>query len=375
MVQLTARFMFASLFPAVLLSCSGDSRTLPVQPPPTESNFLEIAADDLAGYEFVEASHITEQTLVATHEVARALAMALNDATLRAQIRSAMEQSPYAESKLVLQEFVDNDTHARSLQDGLDRYADVSYSDFKRLLTEIPPMDFYLPWRLQLNVNNPVFDTYDLSGTRSVAQARRVGDHYDKSVAPRSEAILFLHPAEAKLAGDTIKPSGLTPAQDCADPESCGGTGGTEPIHRLVHTFFEYEYEGDAIGDDEIEFNFHLFVNGSLVTQDVLYYGSQSPHVSYSPNQMLWEGNYFLSSNRYIWIDIHEEDWPTDEYWGDLTISADFDFGQALLLIGNCGPYFNDFNDHVEDQPCHHGTPPGSSPTPIIRLTVTREDI
>ena len=134
--------------------------------------------------------------------VAKAIAMALGDPKLRADLRSAMRMSPVTEHKLVLQEFATTERGAALISAGARRLG-VPSDSILRTIASLPALDFYVPnrghrngWRGEASIlvgsamgsDRSVYLAHSTDG----GNVRFAGD---PSVA---RAVFLLHPAERK---------------------------------------------------------------------------------------------------------------------------------------------------------------------------------
>lgn len=160
----------------------------------------------------------------AAEQVARALALAMQQPGVRAQVLQAMRRSPFVEHKLVLQEFV----ATKAGQHVLRAAAAAAGTTPAALLTSInslPALDFYVParehrraWKGTENVAVAASlgeDRSELSGFNTAGQV--VKHSARSSKATGSQVLFLLHPAEPKgrrigaqrdVAGSVIEDEG-----------------------------------------------------------------------------------------------------------------------------------------------------------------------
>jgi hypothetical protein len=383
---------------AVLISCSNSGQ------PTSPQNELELSSSDngdtsgLGGTEYVDAGILTSEQLLDIHKLTRGLALSLNDPSTRIAIRDKMRESPFNEHKIIFQNIFAN----LNLSPGISSASGLTERHLEDVLSTLPELDLYLPWSehrqtwkasddilvgIVFNVNNPRFTAYDLTGNAVTIDAR------ENIFRP----IMVLHPAERKLRrtnselttgpSDVIERPGdsfpqsrtLETSEMCSDPEYCGGSG--YQIDFLLLEFEQY-YEGDAVGQGELEFNFRYRENGQVTRENTLYYGSGfnccSPHVEYFPTDAFWSGPTPLDFNHYVEMDIREEDpglpfGNGDEEWiDDQTISSSGQLDVDLELWGSCNYFYDDDHGYIDGHSggsCHHELI-GTATTPIIEVRV-----
>lgn len=144
--------------------------------------------------------------------VARALALAMNDAQSRAKVLAALRASPWNAHKLVLQEFVATPDGPQVLAEAAQR-AGTSTGQLAASITALPALDFYAPFREQrrgwratpgvvvmstVNSDDTNIAGYDRGGSRVAHDAAQGTPGYP---------VLLLHPAEPKLRRNHVAPA------------------------------------------------------------------------------------------------------------------------------------------------------------------------
>lgn len=165
----------------------------------------------------------------AEQEITRALAMALGDSDVRAQVRDAMRASPFTEHKLVLQDFIKT-PNGQHMLDVAARTAGVERVTIEQLISQLPKMDFYMPvrehrltWRATPDVvlATEFADTPPINGYTT--DGRPVRTDFIHSSTP-GRAILVMHPAEPKSI--RINPQASVPGEVIQELDD-GELGGT----------------------------------------------------------------------------------------------------------------------------------------------------
>lgn len=237
---------------------------------------IPTAGPDTVATEARPSFSLSAQSAEAGDEVARAFALALEDASVRARLRNAFRASPYIEHKLVLQEFVAT-RDGQFLLRAAAEAAGVSSGHLAGRIAAMPESDFYVPfiehrvgWRgtagvvvgFNVDVGDPTLRAYDASGN-----AREL----DSRDGVPQQIVLIMHPAEPKSPhgyqggpGETIQDFSeptyaitSTETEEC-DPytsvETCpdeGGGGGSTLSAQLTRfiTFVD-----DGYGSNEVKF-------------------------------------------------------------------------------------------------------------------------
>jgi len=328
------------------------------------------------------------------HQLARAFAMAMADADVRAHVRNALRASPYVEHKLLLQEFVQTPS-GRHLVEAAGRTSGLGRSGVEQLVAGLPAMDFYAPFRehrlswkgtedvvvgATMNQKNSRFTAFAAAGTS-------VG--YDAATGAPKSAVLIFHPAEVKdlrinrqraLQGDVIQDPddgeiggaileyvadgsvverqladlsanelGLMYIQppDCHEPHSgvevramCGGGGGSTggTVFQRFRIYFE-----DGVGSAEVRFRTFTSANqvGSAFRLTGLRRGARDgePGEWYVVNRSV-VGRYAVDA---VETDAFKDDpwgWGNQDPWAEqwLPIANN----TAFSTWGHCGPMYSE---------------------------------
>lgn len=217
--------------------------------------------------------------------MAKMLAAALNDASLRQQLLLALRASPVNEHKLVLQDFATTDVGHSALAGAATR-SRVDIDQIQRLVRELPRLDFYLPFKAHrlawegtpdlvvaavFDPNAPAIDAWGVDGSVTRLQ---------QSDGVPARPLLILHPEEPKLLRENPQASRVGEVvQDPTDGEAAaahfeGGDaendvtaglrrGEAAPERASASTLLTGVYmnhfniqEGDGwFGDSEMRFN------------------------------------------------------------------------------------------------------------------------
>ena len=189
------------------VACSPDAATIP--PAPNE----------------IAASRVGAPATGSEQQLARSLALALQDPAIRGQVRDAMRASLVAEHKLVLQTFVQT-ASGQAMVQAAARKSGISVKNIEAQIAALPALDFYMPIRAhrqswQGTDNVTVVATIDRKGpfvayTTAGAAVSLAGKTRDQ-IAP----LFMLHPAEP--AGRRVHPQAATPGSVIEDAND--GTG------------------------------------------------------------------------------------------------------------------------------------------------------
>lgn len=166
-------------------------------------SMLEPEAGQKAGSALAGAQDATA-TAPKLRVATRALAIAMQDRAVRAAVRDGLRDSPWAQHKVVLQEFLSTPEGAAVLQ-AAARAAGHEPAEFAALLAELPPMDFYVPSRetrrtWQGTPNVIVLASMDPDAKDGIG----FGTDGQELAMPlvrgnNGTAMLLIHPAESKL--------------------------------------------------------------------------------------------------------------------------------------------------------------------------------
>ena len=154
-------------------------------------------------------------SLTAAQEVARGLALGMSDREARIGVRDVLRASRVVEHKVVLQDFINTREGQRLLDAAAAAGAD--RQRLTKLITELPAMDFYAPFRdhrvawrgtadvlvgATMNVDELTLTAFDGSGVATELDAR--------NGVPR-KTLFLLHPAEIKI--ERADAAGLPPSE------------------------------------------------------------------------------------------------------------------------------------------------------------------
>jgi hypothetical protein len=302
--------------------------------------------------------------------VARGIAAALRSPEIRATLLAAMQDSPWREHKLTLQEFARSTEGHKFMQLAADGVG-MTESAFLTLVTQLPGMDLYLPFRehrlgwsgeaellvgTTFDGNAPELVAYSSAGE---ARVLRLSDGMP------GVPLLLLQPAERKQR--VHAPSGGTPSvehpgelamliEECdpetaiepCDPGGGGGGGGGSPTPGVYVTHFHGFDDDGWFGDLEMLFRSRAWVG------DVPFYHGDSRRwnipqwcelgqaVLTWPPHLNWNGTKLISpgvtagniasqscgtgiSPHGYYIDMYEEDGEIEwdaHHWGHRFFSA-----------------------------------------------------
>lgn len=270
-------------------------------------------------------------------QLARALAAAMGEPQVRAQVMSAMRDSRFREHKLVLQEFL-NAPRGRPVLAKVAQAAGVSTSTVQGWASTLPSMDLYVPlevhrrgWKgtddfvvgLNMDTDDPTLTGYRPDGSTVRLDAR--------AGAP-ALAVVLLHPAEPKYQRGKDMPEladldvvGTDPEAPPCDRE-CGGEeeSGTRYTGGEVHGF--KNYIADGWGAVELMVKTYPYSGGSRIDEQSMSEGgaclgtSQDfcyPEWAY-PHRNIGMGSYIKVWER----DSGTPEWGDDDYWGDATFTG-----------------------------------------------------
>jgi hypothetical protein len=326
-------------------------------------------------------------------DLARSLAAALAEPSVRVRIRNAMRLSPHFEHKLLLQEFIDTND-GRFFLAATAKASGTSVESLRASIAKLPPMDFYVPvtehrlnWRggadvvlgLNMDVNDFTLTGYTPGGGSVQLDSRN-------GVPART--VLILHPAEPRMPGvsgsrrpgETIQDAdeprlmmgeesmAIEPI-DCVYPESTGGGyapvgdeeyvsptcggggggggGGTTVPPKYLRRFVTYVYDG--WGSAEVKFfMWRQNWDGSRTKLWDWRIDGINPGTLYTPNKS------FTSMGSYATVE-EMDSWFTgnDDYWGESYASSTnavngwrgfAPSGQWTMIFGACGPVYVDGN-------------------------------
>ncbi|HEX2080804.1 MAG TPA: hypothetical protein VHG08_24070, partial [Longimicrobium sp.] len=279
----------------------------------------------------------------AGQQLARALASAMGEPQVRAQLMTALRNSPYQENKLVLQDFLAS-PQGRNVLAGIAGASGANASTVRGWLSALPPMDLYVPlevhrreWMgtdnfvvgLNLDADDPTLTGYRADGSVLQLDARQ---------GTPPVAVVLMHPAEPKSLrraaregtgpGDAaITDVCMTSAgkdatiQECnigpigEDPGgSTGYTGGE--IHRFLN------YEGDGWGGIELMVKTYTGIGGTRLDEQIM--NEEFSECIPPAGSDCEDGYTYVHRNVKMgpYIKVWERDsgtpeWGSDEYWGD----------------------------------------------------------
>jgi hypothetical protein len=189
------------------VACSPDATTTPLAP-------NEVAAARAAA-----AATGSEQQL------ARSIALALQDPAVRERVRDAMRASLVDEHKLVLQTFVQT-ASGKALLQAASRKSGVSLKSIETQIAALPALDFYMPIRAhrqswQGTDNVTVVATIDRKGPFVAYTTTGAAVSLASKTRDQLAPLFMLHPAEP--AGRRVNPQAATPGSVIEDAND--GTG------------------------------------------------------------------------------------------------------------------------------------------------------
>lgn len=311
---------------------------------------LGLAACD-AGETLIPSSNATLAASVAAagdpgQQLARALAGAMGQAQVRAQVVNALRSSPYKENKVVLGEFVQT-PQGRQVLRAAAAAADVDVAVAQGWVAALPAMDLYVPlevhrreWAgtdafvvgLNLDTDDPTLTGYRADGSILRLDAR---------LGTPPVAVVLMHPAEPKTPRRGAKHQDGASVSN-VDNEICptstgkeitiqcggggalpgdGSGGSTGYTGGEVHSFLNYE--GDGWGDIELMVKTYTAVGGTRLDEKIIP-GDQSTCVLPNGSSATCESDYtyshtLIAMGPYIKAWERDSGWETggDDYWGD----------------------------------------------------------
>jgi hypothetical protein len=326
-----------------IMGACTDSLTRSIEPPTRVSGMVTIATPPNA------------------QAVARSLAFAMSDPSIRRQVQRAMRASRFNEHKLVLQDLVNT-------PDGETLFSAVT----KSAIADLPALDFYLPFKAHRQTWKPTTDVYVAATFDPNAPAITAYGTNGQTLTLRQAdgiptvPLIILHPAEPKETRSDLLASGdsdvvespmAVAGSSSSQPsflvecgETCtggGGSGGTTLAPGTYITHFNIQASDGWFGSEEMRFqsyavagNWHFvqFPNGSwhlisdyicdkgLYSQDGVnqYQGYYGPY-SISPTVVK---NSFLSCNGYPAV------YAVHMYEVDGDIGSDDDYGWRFWAAG-----------------------------------------
>jgi hypothetical protein len=222
------------------------------------------------------SSSLTLSTPADAQGIAKGLALAMRDPSIRAQVHAAMRGSIFNEHKLVLQEFVNTPVGAKVLA-AVAQARGQSLSASRSEVSTLPALDFYLPFELHRQTWKPTADVYVATTfdkrAPSITAYGTDGQVLELRQADGVPAVplIILHPAEQKthsmprnsapdLIENPTRVASTSPAQHnlvaCGD--ECGGGGITccstsgQPGTYITH--FNIQASDGWFGDSEMRF-------------------------------------------------------------------------------------------------------------------------
>lgn len=315
-------------------------------------------------------------------DVAKALASALAEPSVRVRIRNAMRHSPHFEHKLLLQEFIDSND-GRFVLAAAARASGTTVETLRAQISRLPLMDFYVPmrehrlnWRGTANVvlglNTDVND-HGLTGYTPAGEAVRL----DSRAGVPAQTVIILHPAEPRMPGasrrsgpgETIQDADepllttsntevIEPADGCCMSGEGGGGGGYKYLRRFVTPI------KDGWGSAEVKF--FMWRKNPDNTRTKLWdwrIDGVDPNITYTPNMAFTEmGSYVTGEEMDSWLT------GDHDYWGESYATTNHALNQQpgfaasgawTLVMGQCGPVYQDDEWRVH---CHSdGTPYGDN--------------
>ncbi|HEU4455715.1 MAG TPA: hypothetical protein VFR81_21810 [Longimicrobium sp.] len=284
----------------------------------------------------------------ALQDLARTLALTLEQPGMRAAVHQAMQSSRYNEHKLVLQEFAATPAGARVIR-GMAAAGRVDESVVRGWIQQVPSMDLYVPFvehrrgwtgtgdvvvAANMDVDDTRFTGYAPDGSST---------RFDSRAGTPEPTVVFLHPAEDKaVRADADKDRGNRPTiEDPSTPVSTvvviDGSGkavapapvanpsdGT-PMYAITSTstYSGYlqsyrNYDGDGVGGIELYVQhfagqYGAKIDGASIPENSRFtsWGYEYDEVT-EPHDQMW-----FSSTTDTWITVHEKDQWSNDYWGE----------------------------------------------------------
>lgn len=298
-------------------------------------------------------------------DVAKALASALAEPSVRVRIRNAMRHSPHFEHKLLLQEFIDTND-GRFVLAAAARASGTTVESLRAQLSRLPLMDFYVPvrehrliWRGNANVvlglNMDVND-YGLTGYTPAGQAV----HLDSRAGVPAQTVIVLHPAEPRMpgasrrsgAGETIQdpdePVLSTSNFEVAEPgDGCcmSGEGGGGPTYKYLRRFVTPI--DDGWGTAEVKF--FMWRKNPDNSRTKLWdwrMDGVDRNITYTPNMAFTEmGSYVTVEEMDSWATGDHDSWGESYATTNHALNQQPGFaasGAWTLVMGPCGPVYAD---------------------------------
>lgn len=301
-------------------------------------NPLDVSSESIPGVPQFNSVQEAQIVSPVAQKLARALAMAMQDAQVRTAVRNAMRESPYVEHKLVLQEFVATES-GRMLLSAAAKAVRAEVPVLERMITKLPSMDFYAPFsehRLAwaggpgivvgatMDQDNPEFVAYGLDGAAA---------EYDARKGAPNHTVLILHPAEPKserpdagvaASGLTIEALGAFGAVGVVPPSQVSSPVGTAPSLNTTTTasMAGLRLDGfrssikDGVGSAELRW---IIEDSNYQQQAAKRWDGIYAH----PYDYHYKNYYYPSGATGPYVHVREIDtWDSD------------DFGRALINIG-----------------------------------------
>ncbi|MBW3655642.1 MAG: hypothetical protein KY444_06020 [Gemmatimonadetes bacterium] len=299
--------------------------------------------------------------------VAKALASALAEPSVRVRIRNAMRHSPHFEHKLLLQEFIDTND-GRFVLAAAARASGTTVESLRAQISGLPLMDFYVPvkehrlnWRGSANVvvglNMDVNDS-GLTGYTPAGQAVRL----DSRDGVPAQTVIVLHPAEPRMPGASRRSGPGETIQDADEPlvttsnteviepsDGCcmsgeGGGGGTYKYLRSFVTPIK-----DGWGSAEVKF--FMWRKNPDGTRTKLWdwrIDGVDPNITYTPNmEFTLMGSYVTVEEMDSWLTGDHDYWGESYPTWDHAVYQQPGFAASrawTLVVGQCGPVYADDN-------------------------------
>lgn len=275
-MKTATKFLSAVMQPMMLLvfGCTTDDHRI-LDPPAESPPLISTAAGDL-----VPLSAMTQ-----THSrLVQAMALSLDDDSLRMLVYEAMRNSQVRENKLHLRQFLSGE--GRRVSARLDLHLG---NDVTNVLDSIVDLEFYMP-----------VDEHraEWTGDRHLLVAGVLTDDGTIPVA------FDLHGRTVTLTSAEVPPSTpslvLVPVETRFDASESGGvpqlatTIGTTPAWYLTGLKVNDVYEGWGMGDPEFEIHAFSSVAGTDTLIDVACWGEKRTLFNYDDVSSWWEGDLML---------------------------------------------------------------------------------
>jgi hypothetical protein len=221
------------------------------------------------------SSSLAMSTPADAQTIAKGLALAMGDPSIRSEVHAAMRGSSFNEHKLVLQEFVNTTAGAKVLA-AVAQALGQSLSASKSEVANLQALDFYLPFEAHRQTWKPTADVYVATTfDKRAPSITEYGTNGKVLELPRADGVpavplIILHPAEPKthsMPGNsdpdlienprTIASTSLAQHNLVYCGDECGGGGSccsTSSPPGTYITHFNIQASDGWFGDSEMRF-------------------------------------------------------------------------------------------------------------------------